>query len=181
MNILVIGNGPSAAKGNLGKLIDNFDGLVARFNMCVICEEVGFRTDIWATWGELGKWRDINQSQTLVTVPREREKIHKDTREFMSNYGDRDDVSQVTMKTWRGVRRHIGHPSAGAIAVAHFLRSPDIDDVKIFGFDHFREKKHHYWSHDEFERHGHDPYRESQWFKNLKKQKRISEWTPKNE
>src|SRR5262245_44089538 len=51
--VLLIGNGPSAARGGLGAAVDAFEGVVARFNDFRIAgyeEHLGRRTDEWITW-----------------------------------------------------------------------------------------------------------------------------------
>ena len=172
--ILLVGNGPSAAKGSRGIDIDNFDGLVARFNLCVFNDDVGHRVDVWVTWGEQAIFRELGQSKTVLTTSENRR--HGQADLFAVKHEGK--FERVTNKTDRGVRKYIGHPSAGALATAHFLSSPEIGRVYIFGFDHFAARKHHYWSAVEGEKHGHDPYRESLWFNNLIKQDRITRWNP---
>mgnify|MGYP005994760815 CR=1 FL=1 len=176
MNVLLVGNGPSAMEGGHGDEIDAFDGLVVRFNKCVFNDEVGHRIDIWVTWGEQGFFRDIEQSRTLLTMcPRHAD---EEAKLFVRNHGDNPTVTRITNETDRGVRKYIGHPSSGALATAHFLRDPEVDGVFIYGFDHFSARKHHYWSTVKDEVHGHDPYREALWFNNLIKQGRITRWKP---
>jgi 2-polyprenyl-3-methyl-5-hydroxy-6-metoxy-1,4-benzoquinol methylase len=47
--VLLIGNGPSAVRGQLGKAIDDFDGPVVRFNYFKrVPASTGTRTDVWA-------------------------------------------------------------------------------------------------------------------------------------
>lgn len=173
-DILLVGNGPSAAVGSHGVDIDNFDGLVARFNKCVFNDDVGHRIDIWVTWGENSVFRELGQSKTVLTTSENRK--NKEADLFAVEHSGKFD--RVTDTTDRGVRKYIGHPSAGALATAHFLRSPSIRRVYIFGFDHFSARRHHYWSSVDDEKHGHDPYRESLWFNNLIKQNRITRWNP---
>ena len=48
--VLLVGSGSSLKESNLGKLIDNFDGLVCRFNGFKVKgyeKDIGSRTDIW--------------------------------------------------------------------------------------------------------------------------------------
>lgn len=175
-HVLLIGNGPSAAKGSHGKLIDQFEGKVVRFNKCVLNDDVGHRTDIWVTWGENSVWRELGQSQTLLTTSET--PGHKEAADFANKFHQKPGYARVTDLTDHGVRRYIHHPSAGALATAHFLRDPDVASVSIFGFDHFAARQHHYWTKNRDDHQGHDPYRESHWFGNLIKQGRISRWNP---
>ena len=174
-NVLLVGNGPSAAAGSFGEQIDQFDGLVVRFNKCVLCSAVGFRTDVWATWGEGVDWRELGQSKTLLTTCHRR---HAVADKFAAKFSDREGYMRVSVETNQRVQKFIGHPSAGALAAAFFAEDPSVGTVYIYGFDHFSSRAHHYWSPSDGERHGHDPRQESRWFNHLINQGHVRRWIP---
>jgi hypothetical protein len=69
MNILVIGNGPSALDRKMGAVIDTFEGIIVRCNRYVIEgyeAYIGKRTNIWI----VGKYckRNVRKKHDLVLV-----------------------------------------------------------------------------------------------------------------
>lgn len=173
--VLLIGNGPSAAVGSYGKLIDQFDGTVVRFNKCVLNDDVGYRTDVWVTWGEGVVWRDLGQSKTILSTAAARRQPTAD--DFHTKYKNREGYERVTDAVFHGVHAYINHPSAGATVAAHFLTEPNVCDVYLHGFDHFSVSRHHYWDTQDHSS-GHSSVEESTWFANLIEQGRVQRWTP---
>ena len=139
--ILLIGNGPSATSMKLGKEIDEFDGLVARFNTYRIKgfeEYVGTRTDIWITCEIFPAWQKDYKEVLIVCYARKRDTRILDA--LRKRYPDCDNIPEwawdFTVKTMG-----FSNVSSGAVAVGYFQRD---HETYIYGFDFFSGSKHHY-------------------------------------
>lgn len=138
--VLLIGNGPSALSRHAGREIDDFDGVVARFNEFHINgfeSQVGTRTDEWVTWKLFPGYSDREYSRVLC-------------------------VAQPPATTWPGIqarypharqlsdsvvaetKRRMGYslPSSGAFAAMAFVL--ENWEVYLYGFDFFQSQAHHY-------------------------------------
>jgi len=126
-NVLLVGNGPSILHAPYGKVIDEFDGLVARFNHFVLdpVEYTGTRTDVWIVNYDVGK------SQTRLKKIRPN---HAHLATFVPNgynpskNGYRDKSTGIAAMLW--------YLDQGYSVILH-------------GFTHFqRGAQKHYYSHE---------------------------------
>jgi len=141
-DILLIGNGPSAAKYTMGKAIDDFP-CVARFNTFRIHgwkEYVGTKCDIWLACDIFPQWQGLYDYKEVYFINPSSAKPNQlwDTFREKAPGAIRlpkwvwDDVG-AEMKT---------HPSSGALAAYFFSKS--YDRVYLYGFDCFQANRHHY-------------------------------------
>ena len=163
-DILLIGNSPSALSSDRGKEIDDFKGLVVRFNDARTTgyeEKLGSRTDIWCTWGgcktpnpDMAKAKRV-----LFSIPVKFSKTCKESWDLNHNL----DRSAVSEESFYRAKHRIGHhPSSGAVVATHFIKNGH--RVYIHGFSHFKNsEKHHYWPSGEKNK-DHSGIKESSWF-----------------
>ncbi len=139
MNILLIGNGPSALSQEMGATIDAFDGTVVRFNHYLTHgfeTHVGTRTDVWATVGPY--------SEAVTHQHIERWWVQLDSS------GSKE-PSRIALGCerlpagWNLIARRQGvyYPSSGLALAAYLLEGGH--RIVIWGFDFMNtERKHHY-------------------------------------
>lgn len=139
--ILLIGNGPAALSRKAGKEIDNFDGLIARFNNYTTKgfeEYVGSRTDYW-----------ITNSEYPPTVNEHKKVLFFSWREDEPTTSCQKRINAFRIpipygiKTTKTMKFHV--PSLGAIATTWLLDHEY--EVWLWGFDFLentRGRKHHY-------------------------------------
>lgn len=147
--ILIIGNGPSAAEHDLGKHIDTFDQIV-RINNYVTSgleTHVGTRTDIWVNGANQGlkKRKDIPDN-ILVMIPTEvlkhkGEAIHQRIR----NRIDTSNYSLLSLETMSEmeVLSSLTRPTTGFFAIYYFYLLGF--DITLHGFDFFAGSTSHYF------------------------------------
>lgn len=117
--LLLIGNGGSLLKRRLGVFIDEFDGLIVRFNhfeTAGLEAFAGSRTDIWVCHHGLKIEKKKNPEPMIIP----QDQIKK-IKKYFKNY----------------------FPSTGAIAMSYFADQGF--DVWITGFDCFTSELHHYY------------------------------------
>lgn len=141
MKILLIGNGPSVLSKDLGNDIDTFDGKVVRFNDFRTVgyeKKVGSRTDIWITTSAYGPHlKTVFDEVHVMTWATDREcKSHLSVQKYFP------EADKISADIINKVREKMGFsaPSSGAIAVQLFHGN----EIYIYGFDFFMQKKHHY-------------------------------------
>ena len=136
--ILIIGNSGILLNQRLGTKIDQFDGLVARFNDYVIEgyeQYVGNKTDIWfGSFSFFSAKKYIGPKRIFVgyTSP-EIKQLARLKAEFIGG-----DIIQKARDT---INTHT--PSGGSLAIMYFLER----NYKIFicGFDWYKDPRAHYF------------------------------------
>lgn len=165
MKTILIGNGGSMLKRELGEVIDTYD-CVVRMNRCHIAgfeRHVGTRTDIWiiSMHGGLGKFKWTHASPQPRTI-------------MVYSLSQRDDVTvrlkplfvdnieimplTVAIETDEFAPGH--YPSTGLTA-AMMMKPCD-----IVGFDHWSDERTHYGD-DDINPNSHPPERERELFNKL--------------
>ncbi len=148
-SILIIGNGPSAALGELGQKIDRFDCIV-RINNFVTHQmetQLGSRTDIWVNGANQGlKKRNDVPEKVLVMIPptvlrHKGEAIHSriEKRLGTTNYTFLSLEQMSEMESSCGLDR----PTTGFFAIYFFYLLGL--DVTLHGFDFFVGSTAHYF------------------------------------
>lgn len=138
---LLIGNGPSATSMKLGKEIDEFEGVVVRFNAYDIKgfeEYVGTRTDEWVTCSTHPRWWKDYDKVWLVNYARKRDDFI--LKHLRKRYPDCEDIPEWAWDYVQTITPMIA-PSSGAVVAAYYQRD---SEVYIYGFDFFLAKRHHY-------------------------------------
>jgi hypothetical protein len=144
VNVLLVGNGPSALSKRLGEQIDGFPGRVARFNAYKTKgyeEYVGTRTNIWITCEQYQSNPEEFEWIYWVTwlLDNQIDKRFEDLKSKVP-HAQRFPYSSVLL-TKQIMEYNV--PSSGAIAATHFLRNGH--DVAIYGFDFMQPNRpHHY-------------------------------------
>ena len=140
--ILLIGNGPSAAKHTMGKAIDSFP-CVARFNTFRIHgykEYVGSKCDIWFACDNFPQWQRLYDYKEVYFVNPVRNEPNPKFARFKA---DMPNAQLLPAWVWDDVCAEMKtHPSSGALAAYYFSKS--YDRVYLYGFDCFGADKHHY-------------------------------------
>lgn len=140
--ILLIGNGPSAAKYTMGKVIDNFP-CVARFNTFRIHgwkEYVGSKCDIWLAIDLFPQWQGLYDYKEVYFVNPVRNQPNPAFDKFKVAMSD---AQLLPAWVWDDVCAEMkAHPSTGALAAYFFSKS--YDRVYLYGFDCFQADRHHY-------------------------------------
>lgn len=178
---LVIGNGPSAICSPLyGEIIDQFCGVIVRFNRCKIQgleRFVGTRTDIWSSCGNIGV-RELGQQINLLgTHIHFSEASEKDWRKFQRDSRQHESVSLATYN--QTVSELQAYPSSGVLVINHLLNSGY--NIWIHGFDFFNPAiDHHYYEQGRvtLAANGHQPLKEAAWFFERVRRGLISIWHP---
>ncbi len=148
-SILIIGNGPSAAKHELGREIDKFDQII-RINNYVtdhMESQVGSRTDIWVNGANQGLKKRIDvPEKILVMIPpvvlnRKGETIHSriEKRLGTSNYT----LLPLEIMSEMESRCGLDRPTTGFFAIYFFYLLGF--DVTLYGFDFFVGSTAHYF------------------------------------
>lgn len=148
-SVLIIGNGPSAGKDDLGQKIDNFD-CVVRINNYVtrsLESKVGSHTDIWVNGANQGlKKRTEIPGNILVMIPQvvlkhKGEAIHTrvEKRLGTKNY------TLVPLKIMSEMENSCGieRPTTGFFAIYFFYLLGL--DLTLHGFDFFVGSTAHYF------------------------------------
>jgi len=138
--ILLIGNGSSAIKQEMGDAIDAFP-LVCRFNSYRIPsfeKYVGTKTDIWVACDIFPAWHKEYLKVYLCSFAR-----NADNPLFIKMKGFYPDCEMFPEWAWQEAFKEMGYhaPSSGAVATTFFMRDYE---VYIYGFDFFSGEKHHY-------------------------------------
>ncbi len=148
-SVLIIGNGPSAARHAMGKEIDKFDQIIRINNFVTEHMEsrVGSRTDIWVNGANQGlkKRMDIPEN-ILVMIPpvvlnHKGEAIHSriEKRLGTKKYSLLPLEIMSEMETSCGLNR----PTTGFFAIYFFYLLGL--DVTLYGFDFFVGSTAHYF------------------------------------
>ena len=148
-SILIVGNGPSAAKYDLGERIDGFDRVI-RINNYVTSgleSRVGSKTDIWINGSNQGlKKRTTIPDHTLVMIPstvleHKGDAIHQriEKRLGTTDYTLLPIAVMQEMEESCGIER----PTTGFFAI-YFLYLLGLD-ITLHGFDFFVGSKAHYF------------------------------------
>jgi hypothetical protein len=138
--ILLIGNGPSVLKQEMGDIIDSFP-LVVRFNSYRIPtfeKYVGTKTDIWVTCDVFPAWHKDYYKVYVCSFNRQ-----PDNPLFLKMKGHYPDCEMFPEDVWQEVFKGTGYhaPSSGAVATTYFMRT---HKVYLYGFDFFSAERHHY-------------------------------------
>lgn len=145
MNILLIGNSHCATSMEMGKEIDNFNGLVARFNAFQIEgyeKHVGTRTDVWITCGVFQKNMNRDYKEVLVMSILLNHQEDKNLKILQEKHPH---AERVRYETVFNAKQMVGYnmPSTGAVATTHFLSKGF--KVFLYGFNFmFDNMPHHY-------------------------------------
>ena len=152
MRYLLIGNGPSVLDQELGSVIDDFDGLVIRFNDYRTEgweRYVGSRTDIWWTtifYPHPKKLETEYHEVSFVSMhPGARE---EDYRSLKEHFPDLDWIVKLDVfKDLNGQFRHLSEneaSSTGAVCAAYLAAQGH--EIWLHGFDCFDPATlHHYY------------------------------------
>lgn len=170
-DVLLIGNGPSASKHEVGHIIDQFNGDIVRFNHCLVEgyeAKVGSRTDIWVFCGNPPhnfRAGELGASTALMSYPVTFKEMHKDLwAMYQREHGEGYKLLEMPWDDYNQVNEEVGHmPSSGILTANYFLNRGH--RVQFYGFDHFSKHEHHYWSGESVHgKSGHDPAKERVWF-----------------
>ena len=168
-NVLLIGNGPAALSKEIGQAIDNFDGLVVRFNNYKTEgyeKYVGTRTDIWVTCERNVEQMKNTHKERYFISWRQDEPTAKTVRDTKAERIPRS----VMMQSIDTMGFHV--PSSGVIATEFFLSKGY--DVWIWGFDFLCQRRNHHYNKDgQVRGEGHDEWKEWEYFHKLEQQGRI--------
>ena len=157
--VLLIGNGPAALARKVGKEIDSFDGIVARFNNYTTKgfeEFVGSRTDMWITNSEYPP-NKLEHEHRLFFSWRDDDATTKCYKKIKAN---RIPIPYGT-KTTKIMKFNC--PSLGAIATTWLISQGH--DIELWGFDFLeslRGRKHHYNEDGQVRGNGHKT--EHEWY-----------------
>lgn len=146
MNILLIGNSPCVNAMEIGDTIDEFDGLVARFNSYKTTnyeKYVGTRSDIWITCGAFQINMDRNYKEVLLISILLNEQHDKNEDAIGKRYPNLERVRYETVFATKQMIEY-NHPSSGAIAVMHYLSKGY--KVYLYGFNFMIENMVHHYS-----------------------------------
>ena len=148
-SILIVGNGPSAARHDLGSRIDSFD-CVIRINNFVTASlesKVGSRTDIWVNGANQGlKKRSEIPANILVMIPpivlnRKGAAIHQ---RIQNRLGTSAYIMlPVEIMSEMEASSSIARPTTGFFSIYFFYLLGL--DVTLHGFDFFSGSKAHYF------------------------------------
>ena len=148
---MIIGNGPSAAKHDLGPQIDDFD-LIIRINNYVTINmeaQVGSRTDLWVNGANQGlKKRSDIPGNVLVMIPpavlkHKGNAIHDRIQRRLgtNKYSMLPLDIMQKMEDLSGIDR----PTTGFFSIFYFYLLGM--DVTLHGFDFFVGSTSHYFDH----------------------------------
>ena len=177
-SIVLVGNGPSITRAELGAAIDAHDEVV-RFNWYALKgfeKHTGTRTTLWSTFGRGTRPRDPGE------VPPRALFIHGDKpkqfhipvpeafgipREFYD--GVRDRLRARSRRDETGKKPLL--PSSGLVVALWLLERGLAPKISLAGFDHFSKAvtgQHHYWLPQNFKTPPeHDGAAEAEWFEEL--------------
>jgi len=148
-SLLIIGNGPSAARHDLGQQIDSYDHVI-RINNYVTAgmeSRVGSRTDIWVNGANQGlKKRTDLPPHILIMIPpvvldRKGDAIHERIRRRLGT----DQYFMLPLEIMRELesRSGIERPTTGFFCIYFFYLLGL--DVTLHGFDFFAGSTSHYF------------------------------------
>lgn len=148
-SILIIGNGPSAAKHNLGNEIDKFDQVV-RINNYITTDleaQIGTKTDIWANGANQGlKKRKTLAHNILVMIPsvvldRKGDAIHKRIQHRLGT--NQYYMLPIDLMRKMESQCEIVRPTTGFFTIYFFYLLGF--NVTLHGFDFFVGSTSHYF------------------------------------
>lgn len=156
--VLLVGNGPSATSKPMGRDIDDFPGVVVRFNTFRTAgfeEFVGTRTDVWSTCLPFSEQAAGTYDETLVVSFEDSPRAVP----VLTEAGHR--VQRIPLSTVDEARTLLGHaaPSSGVILATHYLRRGY--EVWLWGFDFMQDGRAHHYGDDGERGPNHDP--DSEW------------------
>jgi 2-polyprenyl-3-methyl-5-hydroxy-6-metoxy-1,4-benzoquinol methylase len=166
MNILLVGNSMSATIMKMEKEIDNFNGLVARFNAYKTKgfeEYVGTRTDVWITCGifrrnMLRKYKEILLMSTLLN-----DQEDKNYAILKKQYPEVERVRYETVYATKQLMRY-NMPSTGAVALIHYMMKGY--KVFLYGFNFMIDNQPHHYCDNIEKGPNHEPEKEWVFFNN---------------
>ena len=145
MKILLIGNSMSATAMKMGKEIDGFNGLVARFNSYKTAgyeEYVGTRTDVWITCGVFQMNMRRGYKEVLLMSILLNNQEDKNLSILKQTYPH---VERVRYETVFATKQTMdcNMPSTGAVSLIHYLTKGY--NVTLYGFNFMIDNQpHHY-------------------------------------
>jgi len=186
--VVVVGNGPSALKANLGSIIDAHQWVV-RFNNYKVAgyeAQVGTRTSLWSSVG-IGRsvFDPASVPDHSLLIDGETAK-HEQAEAMPCERLPRWFYNQVRRElqersSWRsgfGPEREKLLATSGLLVVAWLLRVKQVKHLTLVGFDHFskvRTGQHHYWVPTAFKKPGeHDGDAEAAMFADLRNAGRVT-------
>ena len=177
MNVILIGNGPSALNGKFGKQIDSFD-LVVRINNFVTKgyeDFIGSKTDLWIHNHTLDIKKEIEENiETVVFCEFFDDRYNCPFTKKWKNYkGDKKVLNILSDLYGRFILDYdYPTPSTGLCAILYLLDNFSEDTVTIYGFDSFKLEGHYFnQNHKRWE--GHDSDKEKEILIYLEKTKQI--------
>lgn len=147
--ILIIGNGPSATRGNLGSIIDSYDCIVRINNFVTdgMEPQVGSRTDIWVNGANQGLIKRANlPDRILVMIPasvleHKGEAIHPRIKKRLGT--DKYTLLPLEVVSEMEKTAGIDRPTTGFFAI-YYLYLLGLD-ITLHGFDFFVGSTAHYF------------------------------------
>ena len=189
IQVLLVGNGPSAGGRFLGSVIDNAPKVV-RFNAYETAgfePHVGRRVDAWAvnqnrvTRARLEQWSSRGFSVPRIQVvpcsgePRLRRNVEEVASLARRLYPDTA-VEEIPCRVAVELEKALGgsRPTAGLVTLAYYLEQ--FEKVHVCGFDVLRRgdcPSVHYWGGSSTIRSIHDPVREGEWLQERIREGRV--------
>ena len=139
VDLILIGNGPSAKEFEAGDVIDEIPN-VCRFNKYYLgkwSKYVGSRTTHWVTYWGYGKEDDYKE--VLSTCYKSKARFKRFRKAYPIAKVFSNDVIA------RGIDL-VGYdqPSAGIFALVHYVEFSEFNNIVVYGFDNFMGETHHY-------------------------------------
>ena len=168
-DVLLIGNGPAALAREVGEQIDNFDGLVVRFNHYTTKgyeKSVGSRTDYWIVCQKFPPLLNEKHIKRFYSSWSFDKVADNEVESIKAERIPRD--SMIRAVEISGVN----HPSTGLIAT-NFFQEQDFQ-VWIYGFDFLTTQRKHHYNNDPIKRGPwHDEFGEWTYFHKLHEQGKV--------
>ena len=139
---LLIGNGPAALAKEMGQEIDDFDGMVVRFNNYttgIWARNVGSRTDIWVTNANYPPYKDKHRARVFLSK-RDDDATDATVAKLGATRIGKDAFSRASLEMG------FHHPSSGAITAQWYLDMGK--EVWLWGFDFLVERRDHHYNRD---------------------------------
>jgi|GEM_PF-5210983 len=151
-SVVIVGNGPSLMRADLGAQIDSFDEVI-RFNECRTHgfeRHTGSKTTVWCTFGRGMLPGDAEIRPDKIILTHEGAKpaypaphLYPVPRTFYNALQEEIKAGSIMPDKSRLM------PSSGFLVVRWLLDTGLAEEVTITGFDHFskaEDKRHHYWN-----------------------------------
>ena len=149
--LLIIANGPSSVKNNLGHKIDEFKeiGRINNYSTNNFEKFIGSKTNIWFNGANQGlRVRKNIPKKTIILVPyeilckKEKKIIEKIPKKLNLNNDEYTLIKKEKMKEFE-IISNIKRPTTGLNSILWGIEN--YDKVIIHGFDFFENGKEHYY------------------------------------